>query len=210
MPWVDPRTCEHAWWERFNHGPDPHVRAQPTGRICKKCNSHTYEPCPHPEEHWRARTSYAWEKDPLPACTWCAACGMVLSAHSSLDVRTVPGYNTEEPRENMNASGTHIKWRALTPDTVPPARTPVLLKLRVQPVPLARVGATATEDAEAAKRSLLERGTFYGYVTAVLAFELDGFGRPVPKRFQLLVLDGTAMSLGSFTLFADVEAWAVL
>lgn len=112
---------------------------------------------------------------------------------------------------------TILVWNPLTPDTVPPARTVVLLKLKVQPIPLLRVLPDAIKDAikdaEEAKRALLlQRGVFYGYVTAVLDFNLDGFGRQVPACFRALDLDSPSntMSTTHTITFDKVEAWAVL
>lgn len=108
---------------------------------------------------------------------------------------------------------TILVWNPLTPDTVPPARTVVLLKLKVQHIQILRVGQDAIKDAEEAKRTLLlQRGVFYGYVTAVLDFNLDGFGRQVPACFRALDLDSPSntMSTTHTITFDKVEAWAVL
>ena len=106
-----------------------------------------------------------------------------------------------------------LSWFGLTPDDVPPARTPVLLKLKVLPIPLPRVRQDAVKDAEESKRALVQRGVFYGYVTAVLDFNLDGFGRQVPACFRVLTpaWESNCMTVERTSItFDKVEAWAVL
>lgn len=130
--------------------------------------------------------------------------------------------STFVPPEVLEAARADVvSFRALTPTSLPPYRTPVLVKLKAEaapvipPLPSGARMPMGDEARNAESKEQLARGTFYGYAVCLLMFDRDGFGRQYPTAFSRLSFtepDGKLYvpALGFHIPLSAVEGWLVL